>query len=103
MLFISKIYAGSVGLDTGPDKLAPATAMPLIGVLTEDLHPDATIAFLTDERRGCAPAHVQMWERRATTCTMPDVHGRMLGALDPSRRSLTIRTHILGEIRDAGH
>ena len=48
MLFISKIYAGSVGLDTGPDKLAPATAMPLIGVLTEDLHPDATIAFLSD-------------------------------------------------------
>lgn len=35
MLFISKIYAGSVGLDTGPDKLAPATAMPLIGVLTK--------------------------------------------------------------------
>ena len=48
MLFISKIYAGSVGLDTGPDKLAPATAMPLIGVLTEDLHPDATIAFLSE-------------------------------------------------------
>jgi hypothetical protein len=25
MLFISKIYAGSVGLDTGPDKLGTAT------------------------------------------------------------------------------
>jgi hypothetical protein len=39
----------------------------------------------------------------AATCTMPDVHARMLGALDPSLRSLTIRVHILGEIPDAGH
>ena len=54
MLFISKIYAGSVGLDTGPDKLAPATGMPLISVLTENLYPDATIAFLSERlERGC--------------------------------------------------
>jgi len=89
MLFVSKIYAGSVGLDTGPDKLAPATGMPFVGVLTEDLHPDAMIAFLSearglelgtqrvrvlpavfrdskDERRGRTPAHVQMWSSRPT-------------------------------------
>jgi protein-L-isoaspartate O-methyltransferase len=40
---------------------------------------------------------------KGTTCMMPDVHARMLGALDPSPCSLTIPTHILGEIPDAGH
>jgi hypothetical protein len=34
---------------------------------------------------------------------MPDVHERMLGALDPSLRSLTIRCDIFGEFQDAGH
>ena len=48
MLFISKIYAASVGLDTGPDKLGTATGMPLVSVLTENLYPDATIAFLSE-------------------------------------------------------
>ena len=48
MLFVSKIYAESVGLDTGPDKLAPATAMPLIAGLAGDFHPGATIASLSE-------------------------------------------------------
>jgi hypothetical protein len=42
------------------------------------------------------------WIER-TTCTIPDVRERMLGALDPPPRSLTIRCHILGESPDAGH
>ena len=48
MLFISKIYEASVGLDTGPDKLGTATGMRLVSVLTENLYPDATIAFLSE-------------------------------------------------------
>ena len=35
--------------------------------------------------------------------TVRDVRRRMLGALDPSPRILTIRSHIFGEIPDAGH
>ena len=35
MLFISKVYTESVGLDSGPDKLAPAPDMELISVLAE--------------------------------------------------------------------
>ena len=43
-------------------------------------------------------------ERPGTTCTMPDVHERTLGALDPSPRSLTIRCAIFGRFSaHAGH
>jgi len=39
MLFISKIYAASVGADVAPDKLAPAKGLAPIGVLPENSIP----------------------------------------------------------------
>src|SRR5438034_3603112 len=32
LLFVSEVYAASVGADAAPDKVAPARGMPLIGV-----------------------------------------------------------------------